>query len=80
MIKQAAEDMMGQLFLAKITFSLQIKYMQHGKAVVRVPRDHATELMACLFVLKGLKVVHVSGVIRGTQKKLFELLRRELHR
>ena len=32
---------MGQLFLAKITFSLQIKYLNLGKAIIRVPRDHA---------------------------------------
>ena len=68
--------MMGQLFLSKITFSLQIKYMQLGKAIIRVPRDHATELQGCLFVLKGLKVIAVSGVIRGMQKRLFELMRR----
>ena len=71
---------MGQLFLAKITFSLQIKYMNQGKAMIRVPRDHATELQACLMVIKGLKVIHVSGVIRGIQKKLFYLLRKELGR
>lgn len=68
--------MMGQLFLAKITFSLQIKYLHLGKAIIRVPRDHATELQGCLFVLRGLKVIAISGVIRGMQKKLFEVLRR----
>ena len=71
LIKEIAEEMMGQLFIAKITFSLQIKYMNHGRAIVRVPRDHATELQACLMVVKGLKVIHISGVIRGMQKKLF---------
>ena len=30
--------------------------------------------------MKGLKVIKVSGVIRGIQKKLFELLRKELQR
>ena len=80
LIKEVAEEMMGQLFLAKVTFSLQIKYLQHGKAIIRVPRDHATELMACLFVVKGLKVITVSGVIRGIQKKLFGVLRKELKR
>ena len=79
-IKERAMEMMGELFLAKITFSLQIKYMNQGKAIIRVPRDHATELIACLFVMKGLKVLHVSGVIRGIQKKLFELMRKELNR
>jgi RNase P/RNase MRP subunit POP5 len=72
--------MMGQLFLAKIAFSLQIKYLQLGKAIIRVPRDHATELQGCLFVLKGLRVISVSGVIRGMQKKIFEVMRRELKR
>ena len=72
--------MMGQLFLAKITFSLQIKYFNQGKAIIRVPRDHASELIACLFVVKGLKIIKVSGVIRGIQKVLFTLLRRELKR
>ena len=72
--------MMGQLFLAKIAFSLQIKYLQLGKAIIRVPRDHATELQGCLFVLKGLRVLAVSGVIRGMQRKLFEVMRRELRR
>lgn len=41
-IKERVEEMMGQLFLAKITFSLQIKYLSLGKVVIRVPRDHAT--------------------------------------
>ncbi len=72
--------MMGQLFLAKVTFSLQIKYLNLGKVIIRVPRDHTTELLACLFVIKGLKVMHVSGVIRGIQKKLFEVFRKELKR
>jgi RNase P/RNase MRP subunit POP5 len=79
-IKDTAEDMMGQLFLAKITFSLQIKYLQLGKAIIRVPRDHATELQGCLFVLKGMKVIGVSGVIRGMQRRLFEVMRKELKR
>ena len=34
--------MMGDLFLAKVTFSLQIKYLQLGKAIIRIPRDHAS--------------------------------------
>lgn len=80
LIKDTAEDMMGQLFLAKITFSLQIKYLQLGKAIIRVPRDHATELQGCLFVLKGMRVIGVSGVIRGMQRRLFEVMRKELKR
>lgn len=62
---------MGQLFLAKIAFSLQIKYLNHGKVLIRVPRDHATQLITCLFVIKGLRVIQVSGTIRNIQKKLF---------
>ena len=42
LIKEVAEEMMGQLFLAKISYSLQIKYLNQGRAIVRVPRDHAT--------------------------------------
>jgi RNase P/RNase MRP subunit POP5 len=80
LLKETVEEMMGQLFLAKVTYSLQIKYMNQGRVIIRVPRDHATELQACLFIIKGVKVMHVSGVIRGMQKKLFEVLRRELHR
>ena len=72
--------MLGQLFLAKIAFSLQIKYFSLGKVIIRVPRDHAVEFQACLFPVKGLKVIHVSGVIRGLQKKLFEIYRKELKR
>jgi len=72
--------MMGQLFLAKISFSLQIKYLNHGKVLIRAPRDHATQLIACFFVIKGLRVIKVSGTIRNIQKKLFELLRKELSR
>jgi len=71
---------MGHLLLAKITFSLQIKYLNHGKVLIRIPRDHATELIACLFIIKGLQVIQVSGTIRNIQKKIFELLRRELRR
>jgi RNase P/RNase MRP subunit POP5 len=40
LLKDEAENMMGQLFLAKIAYSLQIKYLNLGKAVIRVPRDH----------------------------------------
>jgi RNase P/RNase MRP subunit POP5 len=75
-VKEAAGEMMGELFLAKITFSLQIKYMNLGKVLIRVPRDHCTELLACMFILKGLKIVKISGTIRGIQKKLFEILRK----
>ena len=70
LIKEAAEEMMGQLFLAKITFSLQIKYLNQGKILIRAPRDHATQLLGCLFVVKGLRVIKVSGTIRGIQKKM----------
>lgn len=80
LIKDRAEEMMGQLFLAKISFSLQIKYLSLGKVIIRVPRDHASDLLACLFIIKGLRVRHVSGVIRGIQKKLFEVFRKELGR
>lgn len=62
---------MGELFLAKVTYSLQVKYMNLGKVLIRVPRDHSTDLLACLFVLKGLKVITVSGTIRCIQAKLF---------
>lgn len=79
-VKQAAEDMMGELFLAKIAFSLQIKYLNLGYALIRVPRDHCRDLQACLFVIKGLRVISVSGTIRNMQKKLFELLRMSLKR
>ncbi len=63
--------MMGQLFLAKITFSLQIKYLNQGKVLIRAPRDHATQLLTCLFIIKGLKVIQVSGTIRNIQRKIF---------
>ena len=72
--------MMGQLFLAKISFSLQIKYLSQGRVLIRAPRDHATPLLACLFVLKGLRVLQVSGTIRNLQKRLFALMRKELSR
>lgn len=71
---------MGQLFLAKISYSLQIKYLNQGKVLIRVPRDHATQLLACLFIISGLRVIQVSGTIRNIQKKIFELLRKELRR
>ena len=71
---------MGQLFLAKISFSLQIKYLSQGRVLIRAPRDHATPLLACLFVLKGLRVLQVSGTIRSLQKRLFALMRKELSR
>jgi len=29
---------MGEVFVSKITFSLQIKYLYLGRAVIRVPR------------------------------------------
>lgn len=80
LVKQACEEMLGELFLAKVTFSLQIKYMQLGKVLIRVPRDHCTNLIACLFTLKGLKIVKTSGTIRGIQKKLYEMARKELRR
>jgi RNase P/RNase MRP subunit POP5 len=79
-VKQACEEMLGELFLAKVTFSLQIKYMQLGKVLIRVPRDHCTNLIACLFMLKGLKIVKTSGTIRGIQQKLYEMARKELRR
>ena len=79
-IKETSQNMMGELFLAKIAYSLQIKYFSHGRAIIRVPRDHATDLQACLFVIRGMKVLQISGVIRGIQKRLFELMRRELRR
>jgi len=75
-----AVEFMGELFLAKITFSLQIKYMNLGKVLIRVPRDHCKELVACLFPLKGFRIIQISGTIRKTQQKLFELLRQELER
>lgn len=62
---------MGELFLAKITFSLQIKYMNLGRVVIRVPRDHCAQLLASIFAFKGLRVIQVSGTIRGLQKRLF---------
>jgi RNase P/RNase MRP subunit POP5 len=76
LVKQVAQEMLGELFLAKITFSLQIKYMNMGKVLIRVPRDHSTNLIACIFIIKGLKIVKVSGTIRGIQKKLYELARK----
>lgn len=80
LLKQVCEEMLGELFLAKITFSLQIKYMHLGKVLIRVPRDHCTNLIACIFMIKGLKIVKVSGTIRGIQLKLYELARKELKR
>lgn len=68
--------MMGELFLSKITFSLQIKYMSLGRVLIRVPRDHCTQLQACLFIIKGLRIIQISGTIRNIQKKLFELVRK----
>jgi RNase P/RNase MRP subunit POP5 len=80
MLKERVEEMMGQLFLAKVTFSLQIKYLNLGKVLIRAPRDHATQILACLFIIPGLKVIRVSGTIRNIQKKIFQLLRKELRR
>jgi len=67
LIKQAAEEMMGELFLAKIAFSLQIKYMNLGKALIRVPREHCTDLQACIFMVKGIRMLKISGTIRKIQ-------------
>jgi RNase P/RNase MRP subunit POP5 len=54
--------------------------MSIGKVLIRVPREHFTNLIASLFVLKGFKIIKVSGTIRCIQKKLFELARLELKR
>jgi RNase P/RNase MRP subunit POP5 len=50
--------------------------MNLGRVLIRVPRDHCASLLACLFVLKGLRVIKTSGTIRGIQTKLFELTRK----
>ena len=71
MIKEKAAEMLGELFVAKIAFSLQIKYMNLGKVVIRVSREQCNELLACLFVIKGLKIIRTSGTIRCIQTKIF---------
>lgn len=71
MMKEKAAEMLGELFVAKIAFSLQIKYMNLGKVVIRVSREQCTELLACLFIIKGLKVIRTSGTIRCIQTKIF---------
>lgn len=72
--------MMGEMFLAKISFSLQVKYLYLGKCVIRVPREYVDELVTCLFPLKGFKIKHVSGTIIKLQKLIVQMLRKELLR
>ena len=80
LVKETILEMMGELLLAKVTFSLQIKYMALGRALLRVPRDHAQAVVAALFPVKGLAVRHVSATIRKSQERLFALLRGDLGR
>ena len=72
--------MMGEVLLAKVTFSLQVKYFYLGRCVIRVPRDYLNELVASLFPLKGIKIIQVSGTIIKLQKKIVSILRKELLR
>ena len=78
LIKHHLLDMHGDLLLAKVTFSLQIKYLQLGKALLRVPRDHAQPVVAALFPDRHLKVKHISATIRKSQERLLTLHRAEL--
>lgn len=79
-IKEYILKMMGEVLLAKVTFSLQVKYFYLGRCVIRVPRDYLNELVASLFPLKGIKIIQVSGTIIKLQKKIVSILRKELLR
>jgi RNase P/RNase MRP subunit POP5 len=79
-VKEHVIQMMGEVLLAKVTFSLQIKYFHLGRCVIRVPRDHLNELVACLFPFKGIKIIQVSGTIIKLQQKIISILRKELLR
>ena len=68
------------MFLAKVSFSLQIKYYYLGKCVIRVPREYCNELVACLFTFPGIKILQTSGTIINLQKKIVSILRKELLR
>jgi len=76
LIKEYILEMMGEVLLAKVTFSLQIKYFYLGRCVIRVPREYLNELVACLFPIKGLKIISTSGTIIKLQKKIVSILRK----
>ena len=67
---------MGDMFLAKVSFSLQIKYHYLGKCIIRVPREYCNELIACLFIFQGMKILQTSGTIIKLQKKVISILRK----
>jgi RNase P/RNase MRP subunit POP5 len=64
------------VLLAKVTFSLQIKYFYLRRCVIRVPREYCNELVASLFAFKGLKIIQTSGTIIKLQKRIISILRK----
>ena len=68
------------MFVSKISFSLQIKYLSHGYTVIRVPRDHCMALVAALFTSDTVRVRWVTGTIKKVHAWLLRTLTKKLGR
>ena len=77
----------GELGLAKIYFSFQVKYWNHKTKlmVLRVPRDHANILTTTLALTRNfgttnvkIRVLHSSGTIKCIERKALALIKKWL--